>query len=229
MKLLFIAGAGSGKEAWRYQTEYFTNSEAVVFPGHPEGEPCSTIDGYVAWLRDYIHHRRYKDVVLAGHSMGSAIAQLYGLKYPEDIKALVLIGSGARLRVLPSFLAMLKEMTTNKVAWRQYLEDYYRSIDAEFKQEIIEARMGIGPVVALNDFLCCDKFDVIDKVHNIKLPTLVICGSDDDRTPVKYTEYLTSKIEGAIKKIIVGAGHLVTMEKPHEVNQAIEGFLSNLG
>ncbi len=106
MKLLFIPGSGSGKEAWLYQTEYFTGSEAVALPGHPEGEPCSSVEDYVAWLWDYIHQQQYPEVVLIGHSLGGAIAQLYGLKYADEVKALVLSGTGARLRVHPDTLVV---------------------------------------------------------------------------------------------------------------------------
>ena len=80
----------------------------------------------------------------------------------------------------------------------------------------------------LNDLLCCDEFDIMDRVHTIKLPTLVICGSQDEMTPVKYTRYLAGKIDGAIEVIIDGATHAVAREKPKEVNQAIESFLARL-
>jgi len=228
VKVLFIPGAGGGREEWVCQTEYFTDSEVVVFPGHPEGKPCSSVDDYVDWLRDYTHQQRYRDVVLIGHSMGSAIAQLYGLKYGEEVRALVLIGAGARLRVLPALLAILKGMITDKVAWQKYLEDEYSTIDPEIRQALLEARMEIGPAVTLNDYLCCDKFDIMDQVHTIKLPTLAICGSEDKKTPVKYTKYLADKIEGATQVVIAGATHWVHIEKPKEVNQAIEEFLSSV-
>jgi pimeloyl-ACP methyl ester carboxylesterase len=80
----------------------------------------------------------------------------------------------------------------------------------------------------LNDLLCCDKFDIMGSVQNIKLPTLVLCGSEDEMTPVKYTNYLANKIEGAIKVIIDCATHAVARGKPREVNQAIESFLARL-
>ena len=69
----------------------------------------------------------------------------------------------------------------------------------------------------------------MDKVHDIKLPTLVICGSEDEMTPVKYNKYLAEKIPAATQVIIEGATHPVHMEKPKEVNQAIEGFIDSLG
>ena len=229
MKLLFIPGSGSGKEGWVYQTEYFTDSEAIALPGHPEERTCSSVDEYVEWLRDYIHRQRYQDVVLVGHSLGGAIAQLYGLKYGDEVKALVLVGTGARLKVFPDLLAAFKEMITDRTAWRKYVEERYSRVDPQVRQVVIEARIQIGPAVTLNDFLCCDKFDIMDKVHTIKLPTLVICGNEDGLTPVKYAHYLTNKIEAAREVIIDGADHLVFLEKPKEVNQAIAQFLRSLG
>jgi len=228
MKLLFISGSGSGKEAWIYQTEYFTDAEAITLPGHPEGKLCSSVDKYVEWLRAYISQQEYQDVVLAGHSLGGAIAQLYGLKYGDEVKALVLIGTGARLRVHPDFLASVRQMIEDESAWREYVSDACGAADPEVRSAMIEARMRIGSAVMLNDLLCCDKFDIMDRVHNIKLPTLVICGSEDEMTPVKYTKYLADKIEGAIKVIVDGATHAVAREKPKEVNQTIEKFLASL-
>ncbi len=228
MKLLFIPGSGSGKEAWVYQTKYFTDSEAIALPGHPEGEPCSSVDEYVEWLQAYIRQQGYQDVVLIGHSLGGAIAQLYGLKYGDGVKALVLSGTGARLRVHPDTLALVRQMIGDEDAWRKYVEDAVSSAEPKVRRVVVDARMRIGPAVLLNDFLCCDKFDVMNSVHKVKLPTLVICGSEDEMTSVKYAKYLADRIEGAIEVIIDGATHIVFMEKPGEVNQAIERFLASL-
>jgi len=228
VKLLFVPGSGGGKEEWLYQTRYFTDSEAIALPGHPEGEPCSSIDDYVEWLRGYIKQHRYQDVVLAGHSLGGAIAQLYGLKYGDEVKALLLIGTGTKLRVLPSLLESVEAMVTDDAAWQKYVADTYSLVDPKIRQFVIEARRLIGPAVMLNDLLCCDKFDIMDKVHAIKLPTLVICGSEDELTPVKYAHYLTNNIDGAKQVIIDSAGHFVFVEKPKEINQAIEEFLGSL-
>jgi len=224
MKLLFIAGSGSGKEAWVYQTEHFADAEAIALPGHPEGKPCPSVDEYVVWLRAYIHQQQYQDVVLVGHSLGGAIAQLYGLKYGDEVKALVLIGTGARLKVSPDFLASVQQMIIDENAWRKYVEDACGAVEPEVQAVMIEARMRISPAVMLNDLLCCDKFDIMDRVHTIKLPTLLICGSEDEMTPVKYTKYLAGKIEGATRVII----DAVARERPREVNQAIESFLAGL-
>jgi len=116
MKLLFIHGAGGGGEEWIYQTEYFKDSVAISLPGHYQGEPASSIEGYVDWLRGYTRRQRYRDFILAGHSMGGAIALLYGLRYPSQTRGLILIGTGARLRVLPALLAQLEAMANDEGA-----------------------------------------------------------------------------------------------------------------
>ena len=80
MKLVLIHGAGNSSLSFYYQLRHFRNSKAIDLPGHPAGKPCDTVDGYVEWVRGFVTARRYKDVVLAGHSMGGAIAMQYALR-----------------------------------------------------------------------------------------------------------------------------------------------------
>jgi len=229
MKLVFIPGAGNTGLAWRYQTEHFPDSEAVSLPGHPEGKPCASVDDYTDWLHQYILARGYSELILVGHSMGGAVAQTYALSYPEGVKGLVLIGTGARLRVSPEFLRLLDGGSSHSPDWfKDFIEPLYSRVAPDFRKVVIEKVIEVGAGVQLNDFRCCDKFDIMDKIYQIKTPTLVICGSEDEMTPVKYSQYLATKIDGARLVIIEGGTHLAFMEKPDEVNQAIEEFLENL-
>ena len=229
MKLVFIPGAGNTGLAWRYQTEHFPDSEAVSLPGHPEGKPCASVDDYTNWLHQYILAQGYSELILVGHSMGGAIAQTYALSYPEGVKGLVLIGSGARLRVSPEFLRLLDEGSSHSPDWfKDFIEPLYSRVVPHFRKVVIEKVVEVGAGVQLNDFRCCDKFDIMDKVHRIEVSTLVICGSEDEMTPAKYSQYLATKIDGARLVIIEGGTHLAFMEKPEEVNQAIEEFMGSL-
>jgi len=228
MKLIFIHGSGGSKYSWYYQTKHFPDAEAIDLPGHPEGEPCTSVDAYVEWLKGYIDGKGYRDVVLAGHSLGGAVAQLYALTYPEDMAGLILIGSGARLRVHPMYLDELRKAIDNPTAFVQMREQGWKDLEPEVRELLQERATRIGPAVTLSDMLCCDRFDIMDRVHEIKLPTLALCGTADVMTPPKYARYLTDKVEGATQVTIEGGTHNVSMEKPDEVNRAIEDFLSSI-
>jgi pimeloyl-ACP methyl ester carboxylesterase len=228
VKLIFLHGSGGCKEVWHYQTKHFPDADVIDLPGHPEGETRTSVDDYTDWLRGYIQERGYSDVVLAGHSLGSAIAQLYALKYPEDLKGLILIGGGARLRVHSMYLDTLEQALSNPRIFEVYIKMSWELINPELKEILRRRALENGPAVFLNDMLCCDKFDIMDRVHDIRLPTLALCGSDDTMTPPKYTKYLTDKIEGSREVIIDGGTHMVFAEKSGEVNQVIEDFLSGL-
>jgi pimeloyl-ACP methyl ester carboxylesterase len=227
MKILLVPGSGAGGNLWHYQTRVLPEAEGVSLPGHPEGQPKNSIPEYVEWLHDYAHTKGYKEFSLGGHSLGGGIAQLYALTYPEDLKALILVGTGARLRVLPDTLSMLRTVVGSEPAWRKFIEATPQPQDPVLAS-IRETRYKIGPAVMLNDLLCCDKFDIMDKVQGIKLPTLIIVGTQDINTPVKYAQYLRNKIADSKLVIIEGATHNVMIEKPDEVNRAIVEFLKSI-
>jgi pimeloyl-ACP methyl ester carboxylesterase len=65
----------------------------------------------------------------------------------------------------------------------------------------------------------------MDHVHEIALPTLILCGEEDRMTPLKYSEYLRDRIPGARLVVIPRAGHMVMLEQPRAVNEAIAEFL----
>jgi len=229
VKLLFIHGSGNNGLVWHYQTRHFADSEAVSLPGHPEGEPCASIEDYAEWLHQYVLGKGYSELVLAGHSMGGAVAQIYALNYPQDVKGLILIGTGARLRVKPDFLSSMEAGIEAPATWiKNLVEPFYSRIDPAVREKVINKVTEVGARVQLNDFRCCDEFDIMDRVHQITAPTLVICGTEDDITPVKYSQYLANKIAGARLFIFDGGSHFVFMEKSEEVNRAIEEFLRGL-
>jgi pimeloyl-ACP methyl ester carboxylesterase len=229
MSLLFIHGAGNTGLVWHYQTKYFTDSEAINLPGHPEGRLCTSIDEYAGSLHEYLRNKGHSQPVIAGHSMGGAVAQIYALTYPQDIKALILIDTGARLRVRPDFLDQLKAGVGAPAEWiKGIVKPLYGRVAPEVSDKIINGVAEVGVAVQLNDFTCCDKFDVMDKVDLITVPTLVICGSEDNMTPVKYSQYLADKITRGRLVVIDGGSHLCFLEKPLEANRAIEEFIEGL-
>jgi len=229
MKLIFLHGAGNTGLVWHYQTEYFKDSEAINLPGHPEGKPRTSIEQYTEWFHKYVHSKGYSQLIIAGHSMGGAVAQAYALSYPQDVKALILIGTGSRLRVSSDFLKLLEGGINEPAGWlKDMIEPLYSGVAHDVKEKVINGVAQVGVAVQLHDFRCCDKFDIVDKVSQIAVPTLVICGAEDNMTPVKYSQYLVNQIAGARLVTVEGSTHHCFIEKPVEVNRAIEEFLKNL-
>jgi pimeloyl-ACP methyl ester carboxylesterase len=229
-ELIFIHGSGNTSVVWKYQIQYFPGAEAINLPGHlSPGEPCASIEDYVAWLHCYTLDRGYHATVLAGHSLGGAIVQMYALKHPEDVKAIILAGTGAKLRVAPQYLSMIQDGIEKPSIWLQeFIEPQYSRIEPELKKNLLAEMAKVGAKVQLNDFVCCDKFDILEKVNQIKVPTLVLCGSEDVMTPPKYSSYLAARIEGAKLSVVDGGTHYFFAEKPEVVNRAIEQFLLGL-
>ncbi len=230
MKLILIHGSGACGDVWYYQKQQFTDADAVDLPGHPDGELRNSIEEYADWLHGYIQQKKYKDVVLAGHSLGGGIALMHAYKYPQDLRGVILVGSGARLRVLPLIIEAIKNKLNDRQGWvRDLVTPLYGTIDAKVRDILLPGLTAVGPAAQLNDFLCCDKFDIMDKVGLIRVPALAIVGDQDNMTPPKYAQYLSKNMQNCKVTVIEGGGHLAFLEKPGPVNKAIEGFLKELG
>jgi len=229
MKVIFVHGSGAYGGVWRYQTDYFTDSDAVDLPGHLQGRILNTVEEYVDWLREHIRGNGYRDVVLAGHSFGGAIALTYALRHPQELRAIIIIGSGARLKVHHAYLTTLERAVKGDLRkWHQLLAEIHRLAPEDYRSEVTEKQKAIGPAIMLSDFLCCNELDLMDRLQEIIVPALVICGELDIMTPVKYAHYLGAKLANSQVVIIPGATHFVFAEKPKAVNEAIADFLKTI-
>jgi len=225
--IVFIHGAGGNHKVWTYQVKYFKNSIAINLPGHDGGEGRRSIDEYVEYVRDFLDRNGLRNVVLVGHSMGGAIAQKFALKYSEYLRAIVLVCTGARLRVLSKIFELIRDNYPKAVELIVNMA-VSRNASQTIKSQVAEELLKANPKVVYGDFEACDKFDMMDQVSNIRVKTLIICGSDDLLTPVKYSKYLNDKIPGSILKIIEGSGHMVMIEKPEEFNSILNDFIYSL-
>jgi pimeloyl-ACP methyl ester carboxylesterase len=84
------------------------------------------------------------------------------------------------------------------------------------------------PDLVRGDLSACNEFDVMEKLGEIAVPTWIIVGEDDRLTPVKYSSFLSSRIEGSRLVRVPAAGHLVMMEKPEQFNRHLREFLIGL-
>jgi pimeloyl-ACP methyl ester carboxylesterase len=230
--LVFVHGSGGSRLHWNYQRQFFKKSYNVVMvdlPGHGEArsEGEDSVGAYAGHLLHLLRALPGDVFCLFGHSLGGAIVQEFTLLYPQYVEALVLVGTGARLRVLPEILEGIQERFEETV---KLICDYAfsKKSSADLIQNGIEAMLKTRATVLYGDFAACNRFDIMDRVGNIRAPILVVCGSDDLLTPPKYAHFLAEKITGARVEIIDGAGHMVMIEKPDEFNRSVMEFLQIL-
>lgn len=78
------------------------------------------------------------------------------------------------------------------------------------------------------DWMACDNFDVMDRLSTIDRPALIVCGVEDQMTPVEYSKYLHAHIPGSQLHIIPDAGHMVMLEQPDRTAQLLDRFLESI-
>jgi len=101
--LVLIHGSGGSRLHWPPQLRRLPNYRVfgLDLPGHGDspGEGETTIIGYVEQVVDWLDEQGIERAVLAGHSMGGAIAMTAALEKPDRVAGLILVGTGGRLRV----------------------------------------------------------------------------------------------------------------------------------
>ena len=237
--LLFIHGAGSRALVWQLQLLAFPRAQAPDLPGHAGGSPQAVgvqgsvgpegahpgVDGYLEALRAMLGPGR--DRIVAGHSLGGAIALRWALAHPQEVRALILVGTGARLRVAPPFLEGIR--TGDPETIEQFGAAWFApQTPARLREKSLLLLRAIPPPVLLADLLAADQFDVMGEVGRLSLPTLVICGAEDRLAPVKFSQYLHDQIRGSELVLVREAAHMVMIEQPRATNAAIRTFLERL-
>jgi pimeloyl-ACP methyl ester carboxylesterase len=230
--LVLIHGAGGAADLWQPQLDGLAAVARVVAPDLPGHGPLGgrgkpTIAAYAEWLDGFLAALGEEPPVLVGHSMGGAVAQTLALARPARLSGLVLIGTGARLRVLVRIVDLLRRQPREGLSLIQEL-----SFAAGTPRECVDMvdrvlREGT-PLVTLGDYLACDRFDVRDRLAGIRTPTLVVTGAEDRLTPLRYGRFLAETIPGARLLEIPGAGHFPQLERPAALNLAIGEFLAGL-
>jgi pimeloyl-ACP methyl ester carboxylesterase len=229
--ILFVHGAGGGQLTWSFQKGFFERHAypiIIELPGHggSGGEGEQEIGRYAEHVHSFMRTLGLRKSFLVGHSMGGAIVQTLALRHPEMAKGIVLVGTGARLRVLPSILEGIKNNFKETVPMI-VRSVFSRTAPQEFIEKGIQQLMGVGPEVLYGDFLACDHFDTMEELEKIDLPTLVICGEEDELTPVKYSQYLHGRIKGSRLEVLPRAGHMVMMESAETFNERVKAFVGD--
>jgi pimeloyl-ACP methyl ester carboxylesterase len=234
--LVFIHGAGEDKRIWDRQVSYFSTAHrvlAVDLPGRNtrlSDPPFTTHEENAKDVIRQMDNAGMLKAVFVGHSLGGGVALTAALNYPERLAGLILVGTGARLKMHPDFLEKARQQAEKPTARNEPPVPLDRTVAASVSQETLvylrTRAMTAPPKTIYADFQANNGFDVMERIGNISAPALVI-GADEDRmAPPKFSEFMAQKIPGARLVILNGCGHYPQVEEEARFNQAGADFLA---
>ena len=232
-QLVLIHGPGAGgcAEGYHYQLKHFPGSLAPDLPGHPHGESLSSVADYTEWLRDWLHQAGHSgDLVLAGFTLGACVALQYALDYPNEVAGLLLMTVAMESKArAPGALEFRLNAAKDEMVHQEWLDamrHVMMFIEPELRERLIECHRKVGPMSQYNDLVTIDKFDVRDRIGELKAPLTLIRGVDDPGKPAEYELEIHQAMPGSKYIKLEQAGHFPMAERPDDVNRALEELMA---
>jgi pimeloyl-ACP methyl ester carboxylesterase len=232
--VLYVHGTGCNGHVWDAHLAAIADTHTPValdLPGHGRsgGRGFRGMADYTHVVMELGRVLGWDRFVIVGHSMGGGIAITAGIYYPERLAGLVLVDTGARLRVSPDILSAARLAAGGGPASPT---DRSWGFAAGTAQTVVDAVNGLtadtDSRVTYGDWIADDTFDTMNRVRDIRIPTLAVCGAEDRLTPVKYHRYLEEQIADCRLAVIEHAGHWVYREQPEAFTRVVRGFLDGL-
>lgn len=232
--VVLIHGAGGTHLYWPAQVRRLTGYYvyALDMPGHGKSNEMGgqqTIAGYARRILDWMDALGLHRAVFIGHSMGGAVALALAIQHAERVLGLGLVDTGARLVVNPQLLEYASRPATCHKAVEAIVAWSFSRQASPRLVELAGQRMNETRASVLHgDLLACDAFDVTERVGEIRLPTLVVCGAEDRMTPLRQSQFLAGAIPSARLEVIPQAGHMAMLEQPQAVANVLRPFIGSI-
>jgi pimeloyl-ACP methyl ester carboxylesterase len=239
MDLIFVHGAADSGAVWERQVQHFSPAHralAIDLPGHGDRLAESAFERVEDSADEVFRLAAEHDmsnVVLTGHSMGGAIALTCALRSPNDVRALVLAGSGARHRKHPREMQEARQRAdlapSNAIAKRLIRLDQVVYKASGETQTWLMARFGRATATAVYaDFLALDAFDLLGRLSEISQPVLIVAGDRDQWTPPRFQDYLAEHLPNVRLVMLENVGHYPFVEQHARFNAELERFLAQI-
>lgn len=234
LPVVLLHGAGGMHLSWPPEVRRMKGFQiyALDLPGHGRSDQSGglqDIASHASAVIDWVQALHLPAAVFVGHSMGGAIALSLALDYPDYVAGLALIATAANMPVNPCLLDDASHPTTFQKAVGNIVHWSFASQASERLVELALQRMlETRPSVLHSDLRACDRFDVRERVKTIDKPTLIACGTEDRMAPLRNSQFLSLTIPKSTLKVINGAGHMVMLEQPTVIAQALAEFIHSL-
>lgn len=233
LPLLLVHGAGGTRLHWPEGLRRLPGRRviSVDLPGHGESAPPveRSVGGMALRLLGLLDALGIPRAVVGGHSMGGAVALTLALEAPGRVAGLLLVGTGARLRVAPEILAASADPDrAGEVADALAAVSFGAAAPAAMREELARGALAQAPGVVRADFTACDGFDAMARLGAIRAPARVVVGAEDRLTPPRYAAFLREALPGEGMDVVPGAGHMVAWEAPGVVAAAAESLLAGI-
>lgn len=240
-EFVLIHGAGDSSAVWERQAAHYAGRHRLL---------AMDLPGHGPRLGEQAHDRHEKNAeevcrlmdqaglgkaIIAGHSMGGGVALMLALNHPERVRALLLVATGARLKMRPDFLEQARqtaeEFGSRKPASTHIIpaaQMVHPGLPAAVVHSLENLIGDASAQATYADFEANNHFDVMSRLSEIKVPVLVIGGSGDKMAPEKFCRFLSDNIAGARLVMLDPCGHYPQIEQEQQFNQALDAFLASL-
>ena len=235
--VLLVHGACDDHRIWKHVYAALENNHTPItldLPGRGSSDwpAFESANEQVEFIADFVDALGLEQVVICGHSMGGSIAMNYALEQELRVSGLITVGSSPEWE-LDEFEAD-DGAQTNVDPWLDPDTAFATNLDCLFSKKtspelIAEYDCQIrqtSPGSCRADFSACDTFDLRARLKNIKIPTCVICGDEEEWKDGSIA--IHEHVSGSSFHEIPEAGHAVTIEQPQAIVAVIEKFLDSI-
>lgn len=206
---------------------------------HPQRD--YSMNMYTRFVDSVLFRLGVRHCVIAGNSLGGAIAWRYAVRYPTKVNKLVLVDAGGyvpkdkielplgfRLAKMPVVNNLVKWITPKQLV-RKSVEDVYGN-----KRRVTDALVDLYSDMTLragNRQALIDRMqlglgeDESAKIRSIQIPTLIVWGDQDHLIPVSHAALFHNDIKGSELIVLKGIGHVPMEEAPWDFARALVPFL----
>ncbi len=229
MKLVLVPGLLCDAQLWRSQVEHMSDVADMWVADHTRSATMADV------ARDVLADAPFEEFALAGLSMGGYVALEIMRQAPRRVRRLALLDTAARADTPEQTekrhafieLANRGKFLGVTEALMPLLVHPSRLADTALTDAIKLMAKNVGKEGFIRQQRAImSRADSRPLLPTISCPTLVLCGRQDQLTPLDRHEEMTAGIQGSRLEVLEDCGHMSTMEKPAEVNRALRLWLA---